>query len=261
MKRHAVLAVVLSLAACGTQPVVSDDPQPLAPGDGIAAVVLDAPDRIQEIQFAPRFPGGDKFEVPDTQGGATLYLVPVKAGRYCLEHFYYHRAAVKSVEDIGCFTVVAGDITYSGDIVPQLEDFNSRDNTTIYTRLDHEPTLFRRLLAGYPKMAAAYPLAAAAPVSLQEGVDPPSKDAELGFWYEFGPDQSESINVQNNTSWNMKITHLQLSDCQNLAQPCTDVPLNVTLGAFESRKLMTLGPADKHKDYNFQYQYWDEMVP
>jgi hypothetical protein len=261
MKSHAMLAAVLALAACSSQPVVSDDPQPLPPGEGIAAVVLDAPERIQEIQFVPRFPGGSKFEVPDTQGGATLYLVPVKAGRYCLQHFYYHRARVNSTEDLGCFTVIAGHITYSGDIVPELGEFNSHDNTTVYTRMDHEPTIFRRLLAGYPKMAAAYPVAAAAPVSLQEGMDPPSKDAELGFWYESGPDQTESIDVQNNTAWNMKISHLQLLECENLAQPCVDMPLNVVLGPFESRKLLTLGPADKHEEYNFRYQYWDQMMP
>ena len=261
MKSHVVLAVVLALAACSSQPTVSDDPQPLPPGEGIAAVVLDAPERIQEIQFAPRFSGGSKFEVPDTQGGATLYLLPVKAGRYCLQHFYYHGSRVNSTEDLGCFTVIAGHITYSGDIVPELGEFSSHDNTTLYTRMDHEPTMFRRLLAGYPKMAAAYPVAAAAPVTLQEGVEPPSKDAELGFWYEFGPDRTESIDVQNNTAWNMKITHLQLVDCENLAQPCADMPLNQVLGPFESRKLLTLGPADQHKEYSFRYQYWDEMVP
>jgi hypothetical protein len=53
--------------------------------------------------------------------------------------------------------------------------------------------------------------------------------------------------VQNNTAWNMKISHLQLLECENLAQPCVDMPLNVMLGPFESRKLLTLGPADKHK--------------
>jgi hypothetical protein len=222
-------------------------------------VVLDAPERIREVQFTPRFPGGSEFDVPDTQGGATLYLIPVKAGRYCLQHFYYHAHPVKSSEDLGCFTVVAGHITYSGDIVPELKQFNSRDNTAIYTRQDHEPKLFHSLLqAGYPKMAAAYPVAAPAPVSLQPGMDPPSADAELGFWYEFGPDQSESINVQNNTSWDVKVTHLQLVECENLAQPCADLPLEVVLGPFESRKLLTLGPADPRKPYSFRYQYWDE---
>jgi hypothetical protein len=261
MKSHAALAAVLALGACSSQPLVSDDPRPLQSGEGIAAVVLDAPSRIQEVQFAPRFPGGSKFEVPDTQGGAALYLVPVKAGRYCLDHFYYNGGMVKSDEDLGCFTVIAGHITYSGDVVPELGEFSARDNTTVYTRQDHEPALFRRLLqAGYPKMAAAYPLAAPAPASLQPGMDPPSADAELGFWYEFGADGTESIDVQNNTSWSMKITHLQLSDCENLAQPCADLPLNLTLGPFESRKLLTLGPADKRKQYTFRYRYWDEIV-
>ena len=261
MKSHAALAALLVLTACSSQPIVSDDPKPLQADEGIAAVVLDAPERIQEIQFAPRFPGGSKFEVPDTQGGAALYLVPVKAGRYCLQHFYYHGGAINSVEDLGCFTVVAGHITYSGNIVPELENFNSHDNTTLYTRMDHQPTMFRRLLAGYPKMAAAYPVAAAAPATLQEGMDPPSKDAELGFWYEHGPDQTESIDVQNNTSWNMRISHLQLKGCENLAQPCADIPLNLVLGPFESRKLLTVGAADQKKAYRFSYEYWDDMVP
>ena len=58
----------------------------------------------------------------------------------------------------------------------------------------------------------------------------------------------------------MKVTHLQLSDCENLAQPCADLPLDMTLGPFESRKLLTLGPADPHRAYSFRYRYWDERV-
>jgi hypothetical protein len=258
----ACAAAALSLlAGCGTQPIVADDPRPLQADEGIAAVVLDAPYRIEQVQFAPRFPGGSKFEVPDTQGGAALYLVPVKAGHYCLQHFHYSGTTVNSTEDLGCFTVISGHITYSGDIVPELSNFNQGHDTTVYTRQDYEPTIFRRLLqAGYPKMADAYPIAAPAPVKLQEGAEPPSADAELGFWFEFGRDRAETLEVQNNTSWTIKITHLQLLDCENLAQPCSDMPLNLLLGPFESHEVLTLGPADKDKAYTFRYQYWNEIV-
>jgi hypothetical protein len=265
MDRHlyaacAVVGISL-LAGCASQPTVADDPQPLKAGEGIAAVVLDAPYRIQQMQFAPRFQGGSKFEVPDTQGGATLYMVPVKAGRYCLQHFFYNGGMVNSTEDLGCFTVIAGHITYSGDIVPELRQFGEGNNTTVYTRQDHEPTIFRRLLqTGYPKMAAAYPVAAPAPAQVQKGMDPPSSTSELGFWYGFNPDGTEVVNTQNNTSWTIKITHLQLSDCENLAQPCSDMQLNLVLGPFESSKVLTLGPADKHKSYTFRFQYWDDVL-
>jgi hypothetical protein len=237
---------------------MSDAPRTLQPDEGIAAVVLDAPARIQQVQFAPRFPGGSSFEVPDTQGGATLYLVPVKAGRYCLQHFFYDRGTSRSETDVACFTVIAGHITYSGNIVPELQDIGE-GKSSITVDQHHQPAMFMKLLqANYPKMAAAYPLAAPPPVP--PGVEAPSSADELGFWYQNGPDRSQTLNVQNNTAWRMKITRLKLYNCENLAQPCSDSKMDLELGPFETRKIMTFTPADQQQAYTYRFQYWDDYM-
>lgn len=250
--------LLLVLTGCGSQPVAVDQAVVLQADEGVAAVVMDAPDRISKIQFTPRFPGGSKFEVPDTQGGPSLYLVPEKAGRYCLQHFTYHGGRVESQEDLGCFTVIAGHITYSGDIEPELQNYSEGNSTTIFTKNVHNLAQFRELLkANYPKLAAAYPLAAAAPPPA--GIDPPSADDEIGSWMQQDDkDRTYTIYVQNNTAWNMKLTRFRLYDCENLAQACDDKKLDLSLAPFETRKVLTVGPADAHASYNFRYQYWHE---
>ncbi|HEY3859233.1 MAG TPA: hypothetical protein VGM47_06440 [Gammaproteobacteria bacterium] len=257
MKKLAMCIVMSALAACSSAPTTAvDEPRALQPDEGIAAVVLDAPARIQQVQFAPRFPGGSSFEVPDTQGGATLYLVPVKAGRYCLQHFFFNGGTSKSETDVACFTVIAGHITYTGNIVPWLQDIGE-GKSFITVDEHHQPAMFMKLLqASYPKMAAAYPLAAPPPVP--PGVEAPSSADELGFWYQNGDDRSQTLNVQNNTAWRMKITRLKLYDSENLAQACSDSKLDLDIGPFETRKIMTFTPADQQQNYTYRFQYWDE---
>src|ERR1700741_753079 len=98
--RRLMLIAMLSLAGCASQQIVSDQTTTLQPDQGIAAVVLDEPARIRQVTYQARDPGGHDFEVPDTSGGATLLLTPVKAGRYCLKHMKYGRIMFNSQGDI-----------------------------------------------------------------------------------------------------------------------------------------------------------------
>lgn len=251
---------LLLLTGCGSIPVLDDQPLQLQPGQGIAAITLDAPQRIQQMKFAPRFKGGSAFEVPDTQGGPSLYLLPVQAGRYCLQHFYYDRHSVESKEDLGCFTVVEGHLSYSGTIVPETQQFNGSGATTLYTSHYYYPGSFEQMLTTrYPKLAAAYPLAEAP--AAPEGVKIGSPDHELSTWTEEDPlTHVHTIFIRNNTSWDVKLERLTLTDCVNIDQPCDEHKLDTVLAPFEIRQIMSIGPTDKHMGFSYSYNYRSRSV-
>jgi len=252
--RRLMLASALLLTGCASQQIVGDQTTALQPDQGIAAVVLDAPDRIRQVTYQARDPGGHDFEVPDTSGGAALLLTPVKAGRYCLKHMKYGRIMFNSQGDIGCFSVVAGHITYGGEIVPMFPSDTSPNAgpAVIDRRYDHHQ--FSGLLQGFPTLSAAYPVAAAA--APPAGVEAASADDELGFSYQNEKDGSQTMYVQNNTAWGMTLTHMRLYDCDNLAQSCADMPLNLALKPFETRKVMTFTAADKSGVFHYRFEYW-----
>ncbi|MGE5624177.1 MAG: hypothetical protein ACM3ZT_01360 [Bacillota bacterium] len=246
--------LIAFLGGCGSNPVVVDAPAALQPDQGVAAVVLSAPDRITKIKFAPRFKGGDSFEVPDTLGGAALYLVPVKAGRYCLENFFYNNTNFKSVKDLSCFTVVAGHITYGGEVEPELNTYSNERTVGMYTKHEYDSQFFHQLLQEkFPKMAAAYPLAGPAP--LPAGIKPPSQDKELSTWVQMDPDHGHSVYVQNNASWTVVLERFQLLGCENVAESCGEQTLDLELAPFETRRIMTINPADPKQPFYYQYQY------
>lgn len=251
--RIAAISCCLLLLACSTTPVFDGQPLQLQPGQGIAAVTLDASQRIQQLKFAARFKGGKTFEVPDTAGGPSIYLVPVQ-GRYCLQHFYYDHNSIESREDLGCFTVVEGKITYSGTIVPETQRFNSGDETTIYTSHYYRPNVFRNMLvASYPKLSAAYSLAEAP--AAPEGVKVSSGDKELSSWIVTEDKTHHTVYIRNNTSWSVKPQRFTVTDCANLQQPCGDQGLDTVLAPFEVRKIETFSPADPQADFSYTYNY------
>ncbi len=255
MRLVIVTAGLILLSACSSVPVLDDQPLPLQSGQGIAAVTLDASQRIQQLKFAPRFKGGKSFEVPDTEGGPSIYLLPVQAGRYCLQHFYYDHHSVESKEDLGCFTVMEGHITYSGTIVPETQRFNSSDEPTVYTSHYYYPDTFLKLLqAHYPKMAAAYPLAAAP--AAPEGAKASSGDHELSAWT-VGDDKAQvhTVFIRNNTSWKVKLERFVVGDCVNLQQSCGEQQLDTVLAPFEVRQIEVFTPADKHAGFGYSYSY------
>ena len=253
--RILALSSCLLLAACASAPMLQDQPLQLQPGQGIAAVSLDAPQRIQQMKFSPRFKGGSSFEVPDTQGGPSLYLLPVQAGRYCLQHFYYDHNSIESKEDLGCFTVVEGKITYSGTIVPETGQFNGSGATTLYTSHYYYPASFHEMLkASYPKLAAAYPLAEAPAAPEGARVTPPGH--ELSAWtVADDKTQVNAVFIRNNTSWSVKLERFLVSECVNVQQPCGERKLDIVLAPFEVRQIATLSAADKHAGFSYSYNY------
>lgn len=242
-------ALVVVLSACASTSELTDRPVQLLPNQGIAAIVLDAPNRITRIKYVAKDANGTSFEVPDTAGGPSLYLVPVNAGRYCLQHFRYWRSEFDSVQDLGCFTAIAGHITYAGTIVP------SPDLSGAQTDQQFNPTEFGTMLhQQYPVIAGQYP-AAAAPTP------PPGSNATpqtnlISTWIENVPNhQAQAIYVQNNASWSVRIVDLRLYNCANIKQPCDTSTVNIVLGPFARKQLLIVDPTDTTMEYSYQYDF------
>ena len=239
----------LIMAGCASTSELMDKPVLLQADQGIAAIVLDAPNRITQISFIAKDVGGTNFEVPDTQGGPSLYLVPVKAGRYCLRHFRYWRVIFDAKQDFGCFTAIAGHITYAGDLVPSPSSMGAT--------LDHEfiPTTFTDMLhKQYPVLAGRYPIASA-PMP-PAGVDATLATDIMSTWVEnISENSAQAIYVQNNSSWTVEISDFNLTDCINTKPTCGSHQLNVAIGPFARKELMVIGPVDVHTAYSYRYNY------
>lgn len=247
------VAIVMGLTGCAATHELTDTPVTLQPDQGIAAVVLNAPNRITQITFASKDPGGTGFEVPDTQGGPSLYLVPVVAGRYCLKHFRYWRAVFNSIQDLGCFTVSAAHITYTGDLIPS----QALSGATLDQQ--YNPDGFHTLLhQEYPVIANLYPIAVApAPPA---GVNATSAIFPVSTWAANLPGRNDqAIFVQNNTSWSEKIVRFRLFQCINVKQQCGERPMDVVLGPFARKQLMVIEPAAAGA-YQYQYDYQYQNV-
>jgi len=237
------------MAGCASTSELTDKPIQLQPDQGIAAIVLDAPNRITQISFVAKDPGGTDFEVPDTQGGPTLYMVPVKAGRYCLKHFRYWRVIFNSKQDLGCFTVIAGHITYSGDLVPSPSPMGAT--------LDQEfiPTTFTDMLhKQYPLLAGMYP-AASAPKP-PAGADATPATNIMSTWIEnISGSNAQAIYLQNSSSWTVEIINFNLSDCINTNPACGNRQVNVAIGPFARKQLMVIEPVDEHSAIEYRYDF------
>jgi len=246
----------LIMAGCAATGELADKPVQLQADQGIAAIVLDAPNRITQITFMAKDAGGINFEVPDTRGGPSLYLVPVKAGRYCLKHFRYWRVIFDAKQDLGCFTVIAGHITYTGDLVPSPGTF-SNDATT-----DQEfiPTTFADMLhQQYPVLAGRYPMASA-PMP-PAGVDATPATDILSTWVEnMSGSIGQAIYVQNNSSWTVEISDFNLTGCINTKPACGSRQLDVAIGPFARKRLIVVGPVDAHAAYAYRYNYHYQNV-
>ena len=253
--KHGLLAILATVCcACASTSELTDKPVQLQPGQGIAAIVLDAPNRITQIKYVAKDPGGSSFEVPDTQGGPSLYLVPVRAGRYCLQHFRYWRTIFESVQDLGCFTAVAGKITYAGTIVP------SPSLSGAQTDQQFNPEEFDSMLhQKYSVIVGMYPVTAAPP--LPAGVNATSQTDVLSTWVQnITGSVAQGIYVQNNSSWTLEVTDFNLTDCVNTKPACGSRQLNVNIGPFSRKQLMVVEPADAHAAYSYQYSYHYDNV-
>lgn len=250
--RIALVAIFISmLFGCASTSELTDKPVKLQPDQGIAAIMLDAPRRITQIEYVAKDPGGKDFEIPDTAGGPALYLVVVRAGRYCLKHFLYWRTIFESHEDLGCVTVERGRITYAGKIVPEIDlDHATTDQKFDIAEFD------KALHQQYPTLAGMYPLAA--PLPPPKGVDATPPTYALSTWTrDLSGSQNQAVYFQNNTSWTIELTDFYMIECKNTKPGCGTSELNIMLAPFTRKQAMIVGPADPKRGYEYRYDYDD----
>ncbi|MGB9430421.1 MAG: hypothetical protein WCC11_11210 [Gammaproteobacteria bacterium] len=248
--RHGLWVILIAaLLGCASTGELANKPVQLQPGQGIAAIVLDAPNRITQIKYAAKDSNGGGFEVPDTQGGPSLYLVPIHAGRYCLQHFRYWQTIFDSVQDLGCFTAVAGKITYAGTIVP------SPYLSGAQTDQQFNPAQFHAMLQQqYPVIAGMYAVASAS--EPPAGVQATPASNLISTWGENVPNrQAQAVYAQNNSSWSVEIVNLHLYDCSNIKRACGTSALHVTLGPFARKELLVVEPANTNAPYAYMYDF------
>ena len=260
------LAACLLLVACSSvQPIQQDQPILLSKGDGLAAVVMNAEDPLTEVFVKPAASGGSAMEIPSVPVGRTLYLFEVKAGNYCFQQFHYGQIEFFGQgADVTCFVVPAGQIGYSGDLMPRI------NNGQVYVHQDYDFDSFRALLQrNYPKIAAQFapppPPASAVKQPLTQVPVPPDLPAEAEkpncnlqtcTWSEYvAASRSQAIYIKNKTQWTIRITILQLYDCVNIKQTCGTSQVNIKLPPRTSKQVFTVDPADPAGAYTYYFRF------
>lgn len=152
-------AVVLAglLAGCGLAPVERGQHVTLGPNEGIAAVVMDTLDPLNQIQLWSPTNDGKGMTIPSAPVGVSMYLFVVPAGNYCVASFWFGQRELylKDRKQGVCFQVVAGKIAYSGNLAPRA--YGPDD---LRTDQNFEWGAFEtKLKAEYPEVAAQYPIA------------------------------------------------------------------------------------------------------
>jgi hypothetical protein len=144
------------LCACAVSPLPMDQMVTLAPGQGLAAVMIDTLDPLSQVTFQQ--PGGGKLLVAAVPKGINIYLFPTHAGRYCMTGFQFAsfdfsaRAGARE-----CFQVTAGQLSYSGTLAPRVEE----GRPVTHQVMDQQG--FRVLLdERYPSVARQFPAPPAA---------------------------------------------------------------------------------------------------
>jgi hypothetical protein len=145
------------LCACAVSPLPQDQVVTLSSGQGLAAVMIDTLDPLNQVTFQQPG-GGGKLVVAVAPAGINIYLFPARAGRYCMTGFQFANfdfsARVGARE---CFQVSAGQLSYSGTLAPRVEE----GRPVTHQVMDQQG--FRVLLGErYPTVARQFPAPPAA---------------------------------------------------------------------------------------------------
>ncbi len=255
-------AVAASLSeGCATRPVqMPESGQPgqlmqLAAGEGIAAVQLDVSDVQPQLLFKEQAGDGQVLEIRDPPAGESLYLFKVQAGRYCMTQFYYNKQKIYP-RDLGCFTVPAGRIAFSGYLSPKVVD-----GLTYVDQAFRTDDAEDQLKQSYPDVAARFlktsasvsKPAAAQPGSLKQSDTGP--DDQVSTWLEHEPHHTESIYFHNNTGSIVMITAFQLRDCTNIKQACDPLTPYFNVPPHATKEFMEVEADDGSKPYKYRYVF------
>lgn len=150
------LAAAIALAGCGLAPIEKGQPVKLGPNDGIAAVVIDSLDNLDQMMIQGTDKNGITLKISNAPVGLHLYVFVVPAGTYCLSRFSLGFATIEQNDQKHgvCFDVIAGKIAYSGNLAPRAYGQND-----LRTDQEYDWKAFEaKLKAEYPDLAARYPI-------------------------------------------------------------------------------------------------------
>jgi|SRR5579863_4458 len=140
------------LAGCGIDPVQPNQDVAMAANYGIAAVVLDTLDPVNNFYIkSADDPKAPEIEVTRVQPGVTLFVYDVPAGSYCVVHYQIANFNIDQNDPThgSCFDVVAGKVAYSGNLAPR------GHNGKIYIYQNYDWLAFEKMLKEqYPKLAS-----------------------------------------------------------------------------------------------------------
>lgn len=151
-----LLAAAVLDQGCSLAPVRPGQAVDPGPNQGIAAVVMDSLDELQQVAIDRANGGGESLSIAEVPKGVHLYLFVVSAGDYCFTSFHFGLLYFHPTDMSGrvCFKVTAGKIAYSGNVGPRVF---GKDDTRI-GRDDRRREFEQKLNAEYPGLAARYPI-------------------------------------------------------------------------------------------------------
>jgi hypothetical protein len=268
-----ITVVMLTLCACGTEPIQQDQPIVLAAGQGLAAVVFDTKDPLTDVVVES---SDTKLGITSVPIGTNLYPFQVPAGSYCFTRFYVGRWSFHALDKQGqCFEVKAGELGYAGALAPRAE------NGEVMTHQEMDLDVLRKLMrAQYPIIAKQFlpaevqdytaadlraPAAttevpvsdtAPVPVSVTPHHPPAADKDQISNWFEDVPGTAaQVIFVRNNTGWPMQVKRFELYDCVAVKQKCGVQKFTLILPPHATKQVMIVEPDDPHDVYTFRDRY------
>lgn len=262
----------LLLAACSSiGPLQQDQPVILRPDEGLAAVVISTRDPLWAVTLQTAGSNGTALEIQSVPTGRNLYLFRVQAGYYCFRSFMYGGIVFKGHgASMTCFRVPAGQLGYSGDLIPAVANggvfIEQKYNFESFHNLFRQqyPTIAAEFLPAQATMRPVLP-----PEISQQTSTPQTASLEhvscntqrrTCAWIEPQPeDGSQAIFIKNNTAQVMTITLFQLFKCYNVKEACEKIPFNLKLTPYAAEKVFVVKPANPHLLYYYQV-HWDYRV-
>ncbi|HET6655634.1 MAG TPA: hypothetical protein VFH57_05250, partial [Gammaproteobacteria bacterium] len=210
MRKLLCLTSLLLLAGCARLgPLQRDQTLHLSADEGIAAIVIDSSQPLSRFWLHSTNHFDHPLEIQSVPSGTSLYLFKVTAGRYCVHGFMYGKMTYKANGSYVCFSVPAGQIGYSGVLMPLFGYWHRFGLPKFDIHVIDNIQLFRQLLKqDYPKVAAQF-LSGFVPSDTQQTKPKAARDVRTKrscdtsrstcWWTETVRSGGDAIVIQNNS--------------------------------------------------------------
>lgn len=160
MFRGWVPMILLGLLGCAGQTVAQGTTPKLVPNEGLVAVIVDTNVPLVSLVFTHE-DGARGFTVDNCERGVSAHLVRAPAGRYALTDFRTVTGALDAASDDArlCLQVEAGKTNYPGHFLFRDPDKGQGLRSQVeWGWRPNEGDLSARMKAGWPGLAAQYPV-------------------------------------------------------------------------------------------------------